>query len=289
MSTVLSASTIGTRRTSGRQFLHWIAVHSLGIALGLMFALPVVFVVLTAFMSGNQALTSDLWPHDWHPGNFLDVFEKAPMLDFFANSVLYSVTATAGMLFSGIPAAYALARLRWKGSNIGFMLVIAAMMLPPQVVAVPLFSMWADLNLTGTLWPLIVPYILGDAFSIFLLRQFFLTIPQDYIDAARVDGCSEFRILYRVLLPMVRPGIAAASLFTFLYTWNDYFGALLYTGTNEESWTLSLGLSMFRGLHKVDWNLTMAATVLTVLPVIVLFVFAQKAFIRGITFTGVKG
>ncbi|TCP55053.1 carbohydrate ABC transporter membrane protein 2 (CUT1 family) [Tamaricihabitans halophyticus] len=288
MTTTLTTQRTSTRRPGGQRFLHWVAVHSLGIALGLMFALPVLFVLLTAVMTDQQALTADLWPREWRFDNFATVFEAAPMLDFFVNSVLYSVAATVGMLISSIPAAYALARLRWRGSNVGFMLVIAAMMLPPQVVAVPLYSMWADLGLTGTLWPLIVPYLVGDAFSIFLLRQFFLTIPQDYLDAARVDGCSEFRILYQVLLPMIRPGIAAAALFTFLYTWNDYFGPLLYTGTNEESWTLSLGLSMFRNTHKVDWNLTMAATVLTILPVIVLFVFAQKTFIRGITFTGVK-
>ncbi|HEY0501410.1 MAG TPA: carbohydrate ABC transporter permease [Kutzneria sp.] len=272
-----------------KDILNWVAVHAVALALGVGFALPIVFVVLTAFMSDQQALTSDLWPRSWHPENFLEVFRKAPMLEYFGNSLLYSILATAGMLLSSIPAAYALARLRFRGSNFIFMLVIAAMMLPPQVVAVPIYSMWANLHLTGTLWPLVVPYFLGDAFSIFLLRQFFVTVPQDYFDAARMDGCNEFQMLYRVLVPMTRPGLAAAGLFTFLYTWNDYFGPLLYVGEKQDSWTLSVALASFRGMHQVQWNLTMAATVLVLVPVIVLFLFAQKSFVKGITFTGVKG
>lgn len=272
-----------------RDIIGWVAVHAVALAMGIGFALPIVFVVLTALMSDQQALTSDLWPRSWHPENFLTVFDKAPMLEYFGNSLIYSVLATVGMLLSSIPAAYALARLRFRGSNFIFMLVIAAMMLPPQVVAVPIYSMWANLHLTGTLWPLVVPYFLGDAFSIFLLRQFFVTVPQDYFDAARMDGCNEFQMLYRVLVPMTKPGLAAAGLFTFLYTWNDYFGPLLYVGEKQDNWTLSLALASFRGMHQVQWNLTMAATVLVLVPVIVLFLFAQKSFVKGITFTGVKG
>lgn len=296
MSTVLSEPVDATRtaaprrRPGRRQVLEWVFVHSLGLGMGLAFALPLLFVFLTAVMTDQQALTSNMWPETWNFGNFGEVFDRAPMLTYFVNSVVYSSLATLGMLLSSIPAAYAMARLKWRGTNVAFMLVIAAMMLPPQVVAVPLYSMWANLGFTGTLIPLIVPYFLGDAFSIFLLRQFFLTIPQEYFDAARVDGASEFGILWRILLPMTRPGLVAAGLFTFLYTWNDYFGPLLYTGEQQESWTLSLALASFRGMHRtLQWNMTMAATVLVLVPVIVLFLFAQKSFVRGITFTGVKG
>ncbi|SHE76580.1 carbohydrate ABC transporter permease [Streptoalloteichus hindustanus] len=278
-----------TARPGGGSVLHWIAVHSIAIALGLMFLLPLLFMALTAVMSDQQTLTTQLWPGEWRWENFAEVFAKAPMLSYLGNSLLYSGLATAGMLLTSIPAAYALSRLRWRGRNLAFFAVVAAMLLPPQVVAVPLYILWARLGLTGTLWPLVIPYLLGDFFSIFLLRQFFLTIPQDYADAARVDGCSEFRVLLRVILPMARPGIAAAALFCFLYTWNDYFGPLLYAGERPESWTLSLALASFRGLHNVEWNLTMAATLLVMLPAIVLFLFAQKSFVKGITFTGVKG
>ncbi|SFB57494.1 carbohydrate ABC transporter membrane protein 2, CUT1 family [Amycolatopsis marina] len=267
----------------------WIAVHSLGLALGLVFTLPLVFVVLTAVMEDDQAMTSSLWPGEWHFENFRTVFERAPLLEYLGNSLLYSTLATLGILLSAVPAAYALAKLRWRGQHVFFVLTVAAMMLPPQVVVVPLYDLWVRLGLTGSLAPLIIPYVLFDAFSVFLLRQFFLTIPKDYLDAARIDGCSELQVMLRVLVPMAKPGIAAAGMFCFLYTWNDYFGPLLFVGENRDSWPLSLALASFRGMHHVEWNLTMAATALVMAPVIVLFVLAQRSFVRGITFTGVKG
>jgi multiple sugar transport system permease protein len=162
-------------------------------------------------------------------------------------------------------------------------------MLPPQVTVIPLYVMWSKLDLVGTLWPLIIPVWLGDAFTIFLLRQFFLTIPEEYLDAARVDGCGEFRILTTVVLRMTKPAIAAVALFSVLYTFNDFFLPLLYVGENPDNWVLSIGLSEFRSLHQVQWNLTMAATLIVMLPVIVLFFLAQRAFVEGITLTGVKG
>ncbi|HEX7308855.1 carbohydrate ABC transporter permease [Lentzea sp.] len=277
------------RGRSTGSFLNWVATHALGLALGLMFATPVVFVFLTAVMSDNQAFTSDLWPREWHWENFVEVFDKAPLFQYLVNSLTYSLLATFGMLLSSIPAAYALAKLKWRGRNVAFILVIGAMMLPPQVVAVPLYDTWSSLGLTGTLVPLIAPYFLFDAFSIFLLRQFMLTIPQSYVDAARVDGCSEFQALVRIIVPMAKPGIAATALFCFLFTWNDYFGPLLYTGEVKDQWTLSLALATFKGMHIVQWNSSMAVTFLTMIPAVVLFVFAQKSFVKGITFTGVKG
>ncbi|MFD4673561.1 carbohydrate ABC transporter permease [Lentzea sp. NPDC058450] len=277
------------RKMNVGALLNWVATHALGLALGLMFATPVVFVFLTAVMSDDQAFTSDLWPREWHWENFVEVFDKAPLFQYLINSLTYSLLATLGMLVSSIPAAYALAKLKWRGRNIAFILVIGAMMLPPQVVAVPLYDTWSSLGLTGTLVPLIAPYFLFDAFSIFLLRQFMLTIPQSYVDAARVDGCSEFQALVRIIVPMAKPGIAATALFCFLFTWNDYFGPLLYTGEVKDQWTLSLALATFKGMHIVQWNSSMAVTFLTMIPAVVLFVFAQKSFVKGITFTGVKG
>jgi multiple sugar transport system permease protein len=167
--------------------------------------------------------------------------------------------------------------------------VLVALMLPPQVTVVPLYVMWAKLHLVGTLWPLIIPNWLGDAFAIFLLRQFFLTIPEEYLDAARVDGCGELRILTTVVLRLAKPAIAAVALFSVLYTWNDFFLPLLYVGENPDNWVASIGLSQFRNLHQVQWNLTMAATLLIMLPVVLLFFLAQKAFVEGVTLTGVKG
>jgi multiple sugar transport system permease protein len=208
---------------------------------------------------------------------------------YLLNTVIYAALATGFMLLSSIPAAYALAKLRWRGRNATFVAIICTMLLPPQVTTIPLYLMWANYGLTGTLWPLFLPLLLGDAFSIFLLRQFLVTVPDEYLDAARVDGCGEWRTLFKVVLPMARPGIAAVAMFQFFYAWNDYYGPLLYTSENEAAWTLSLGLASFRSLHHVEWNLVTAATLLTMLPIVVVFFFAQKAFVQGVTLTGVKG
>jgi multiple sugar transport system permease protein len=272
-----------------RRFLVAVANHSLLIAAAIAFLLPFVFITLTALMSDNQALSAKLWPHPFVWSNFTDVFTKAPIWRWTLNTMLYSGLATLGLLLSSIPVAYALARLRWRGRNVAFVIVLIALMLPPQVSVVPLYVMWAKLHLVGTLAPLIIPNWLGDAFSIFLLRQFFMTIPEEYLDAARLDGCGELRILTTVVVRLAKPAIAAVALFSLLYTFNDFFLPLLYTGENPHNWVLSIGLSEFRSLHQVQWNLTMAATLLVMAPVIVIFFLAQKVFVEGVTLTGVKG
>jgi multiple sugar transport system permease protein len=277
------------RRAQRQNRLAWIARHSIAIVLTIMFVTPVIYLVLLSLMTSDQALTSNYWPDSWHFENYVRVFQATPLPRYLLNTVIYAVLATAFMLLSSIPAAYALAKLRFRGRNALFLTIICVMMLPPQVVTVPLYLMWARYHLTGTLWPLVIPMLFGDAFSIFLLRQFLLTIPPDYLDAARVDGCGEWRTLLKVVLPMARPGIAAAGLFQFFYAWNDYYGPLLYTGENEKAWTLSLGLASFHSAHHVDWNLVTAATVLTMAPIIIVFFFAQRAFVQGVTLTGVKG
>jgi len=263
--------------------------HALLIAGAVVFLMPFVFILLTALMTNDQALSDRLWPDPFQPSNFIEVFRQAPILRWTFNTVVYAGLGTLGLLVSSIPVAYALAKLRWKGRDAAFMVVLVALMLPPQVSVVPLYVMWSKLGLVGTLWPLILPNWLGDAFAIFLLRQFFLTIPEEYLDAARVDGCGEFRILTTVVLRLAKPAIAAVALFSVLYTWNDFFLPLLYVGENPDHWVASIGLAQFRGMHQVQWNLTMAATLLVMLPVIILFFVAQKAFVEGITLTGVKG
>ena len=269
--------------------LLFIAEHALAIALSVMFLAPIGFLLLTSFMSNDQQLTADLWPRTWHPENYVSVFQRTPMLSYLGNTVIYALSSTALMVLASVPAAYALSKLRWRGRNFIFVAIICVMMLPPQVVTVPLYLMWANLGLTGSLWPLILPMLAGDAFSIFLLRQFLVTIPDEYLDAARVDGCGEWRTLLKVVLPMARPGIAATAMFQFFYAWNDYFGPQIYASENPGAWTLSYGLESFKGAHHTDWNLTMAATVLVMAPVILVFFFAQKAFVEGVTLTGVKG
>jgi multiple sugar transport system permease protein len=220
----------------------------------------------------------------------VSVWQTPGFATWWRNTIVYAVLGTALTLVSSVPVAYALACFRFRGRNVAMMVVIATMMLPPQVAIIPLYLVWAqDFHLTGTLWPLIIPMGFGDAFSIFLLRQFFLTVPREYLEAAKVDGCSDLKVLLRIMLPMTRPAIAAVGLFQFFYCWNDYFGPQIYTSENPAAWTLSYGLQSFKSAHHTNWNLTMAATVMVMAPVILLFFLAQKAFIEGVTLTGVKG
>lgn len=285
-----AGSTRAKRAAVRRAALEWVAVHSLGIAAALFFILPFVFVFLTAAMTDNQALTRDFWPQTWQWSNFRTVWDTPGFLTWWRNTLVYAGLGTVLTVLSSTPVAYALAKFRFRGRNAAMMLVISTMMLPPQVVIVPMYLFWAkQLHMSGTLWPLIIPLAFGDAFSIFLLRQFLLTIPKEYTDAARVDGCGELRTMLRVVVPMAKPAIAAVALFQFFCCWNDYFGPQIYASENPAAWTLSYGLESFKGAHHTNWNLTMAATVLVMAPVIVVFFFAQKAFIEGVTLTGVKG
>jgi multiple sugar transport system permease protein len=283
------------RAVRRRRLLLGIANHSLLIFCAVLFLAPFVFIVLTSLMTNDQALSTHLWPSPFRWSNFADVFAKSPFWRWGLNSLLYCGLATLGLLLSSIPVAYALSRLRWRGREAAFLVVMVALMLPPQVSVIPVYVMWSKLgtwtglHFIGNLSPLIIPNWFGDAFSIFLLRQFFLTIPEEYLDAARVDGCGEIRILTTVVLRLAKPAIAAVAIFSVIYTLSDFFLPLLYVGEAPHNWVLSIGLSEFRSLHQVQWNLTMAATVLVMAPVIVIFFLAQRAFVEGVTLTGVKG
>ncbi|MGB3732020.1 carbohydrate ABC transporter permease [Microbacterium sp.] len=293
MSTSTSARSVAPQRrrarTSPSRVLTFIAEHTALVALGVLFIAPVIFVLLTSLMSSRQTLTASLWPAPFDWGNYAKAFTQVPLALWFGNSALYAGLATVFMLASSVPAAYVLAKIRFRGANVIFFAIIIAMLLPPQITVVPIYVMWAQLGLTGTLWPLILPNLLGDAFSIFLLRQFFLTIPSEYADAARIDGNGEFGVMMRVVVPMSRPGIAAAGIFLFFHAWNDFFGPLLYASESPQNWPVAYGLATFRGSHGTDWGTTMAVTMLVTIPVVVVFFFAQRTFVEGITLTGVKG
>jgi multiple sugar transport system permease protein len=272
-----------------RQFLMTVGRHAALIAVATIFMAPFFFVFMTAVMTDQQAVTPSFWPRPFQWDNFAEVFRRTPLVRFAWNTTQIAVLSTIGILLSCIPVAYALSRIRWRGRQAAFVLVLSTLMLPIQVTIVPLYLIWVRLGQIGHFTPLILPSFLGDAFSIFLLRQFFLTIPEELSDAARVDGASEFQIMTRVIVPLAKPAIAAVALFNFLYNWNDLFAPLLFLGTNEELWTLTIAMSEFTQRHGTEWNLTMAASVLFILPVIILFFLAQRVFVEGVTLTGVKG
>ena len=270
-----------------------VANHVLAVAFAAFFLTPFIFILLTSVMTKQQALSSHLWPHPFVWRNFADVSNLFPVVKYTMNSAVYASLSTVGVILSSIPVAYALSRMRWRGRQAVFILVLATMMLPAQVTSVPLYIVFVRLGWIGSLKPLIVPTFFGDAFSIFLLRQFFLTIPQELSDAARVEGAGELQILMRVIVPLAKPAIAAVGLFQFLYAWNDFFNPLIYGGNNPDSTTFAVALSQLSNAVNVHfgvlWNVQMAASVLFMVPVIVIFFLAQKVFIEGVTLTGVKG
>jgi multiple sugar transport system permease protein len=273
-----------------RKVLMSVANHAVAIAVALCFLLPFGIVAVTSVMTQTQAGTGSLWPNKWAWHNFGDVFTAMPFARDLWNTVLYAGLSTIGVLLSSIPVAYALARLHWRGREVMFMVVLATMMIPAQVTSLPLYVVFSKLGWVNSLRPLIIPSFFGDAFSIFLLRQFFLTIPQEMTEAARCDGASDWRILTRIVVPMARPAIAAVGLFAFLYAWNDFYNPLLYTGNSTNSQTLAVGLTtLAKSAHQNSYQLQMAASLIFLAPVLLLFFFAQKVFVEGVTLTGVKG
>ena len=237
------------RSVRRKKLLITIADHSILIVLAIMFLAPFVFIVMTSLMTTDQALSTRLWPDPLHLKNYSDVFDAAPILTYGLNSFIYAGLATVGVIVSSVPVAYALARLRWRGRNVAFIVVLATMMLPAQVTIVPLYVLFSKLAPGRHVDAADRPQLFGDAFSIFLLRQFFMTIPEEYAEAARVDGAGELRVMLLVVVPLAKPAIAAVALFAFLYAWNDFFRPLLYTGENESHWTLAVGLSQFHTIQ----------------------------------------
>ena len=279
-----------TRRPTVRKILLGIGDHALGIVMCFVVLFPFYIVIVTAFMTQSQSGTGALIPHPWVWTNFRDAIAAFPFLRNLLNTIIYSVSATAGIVVSSIFTAYGLSRLKWRARDWVFVAVLAAMMIPPQVTTLPLYVMYAKMHMIGTLWPLILPNLFCDAYSVFLLRQFFLTIPVEMTEAARLDGAGELNVLFRVIVPMAKSGIAAIALFAFMWAWNDFYGPLVYSGTKAANMTLSVGLSqMAINSHQQSFQLQMAASLMFMLPVLIIFFLAQKVFVEGISITGVKG
>ena len=277
------------RKKKFKDFLQSVADHSALITMSVIFAFPLYMVFIISLMSSGEAQTRSFWPHPfvWH--NYVEVFTTVPFLKWTLNTLFISVMGTIGTVISSVPAAYVLSRLQWKGRHTTFVVILGTMMLPGQVTQIPVYIMFAKLGWIPSFLPMIVPSFFASAFSIFLLRQFFTSIPDEISDAARIDGCNEFKLMMRIVVPLAKPAISAIALFAFLGSWNDFFGPLLYLAENPDLYTLGIGLNAFKGDHHTETNLMMTASVLFMLPVIVIFFFSQKVFIEGVTLTGVKG
>jgi multiple sugar transport system permease protein len=207
---------------------------------------------------------------------------------YLGNSMTVAVLGVIGTVFSNAIIAYGFARLKWKGRDAFFAITLATMMVPFPVLMVPLYGVFKEFGMIGTLLPLWLPAWFGSAFNIFLMRQFFRTIPEELSEAARIDGCSEWRIFWRIIIPLSTPVIVVVALFHFIFAWNDFLGPLLYL-TRKNTYTLALALQSYQSQNGgVQWHYLMAASAVTILPVIILFLFAQKTFIRGIATTGSK-
>ncbi|GAB3598514.1 carbohydrate ABC transporter permease [Angustibacter peucedani] len=283
-------TTSARRRPLARRVLDVVAEHSLAVLLSAAFVLPLLVVLVTSVMTQQQAGTGTLVPKPLHWNNFREVFDAMPFGRDLWNTVLYAGLSAIGVVVSSVPVAYAVARMRWRGRSAFFVVVLATMMIPAQVTSLPLYVMYAHLGWIGSLKPLVVPTFFGDAFSIFLLRQFFLTLPEETVEAARVDGASEFRVLRQVVVPMARPAIAAVALFAFMFAWNDFYNPLLYSGNSTDGQTLAVGLAgLAKSAHQSAYQLQMAASLMFLLPVLLLFLAAQRVFLEGIAMTGSKG
>ncbi len=279
-----------TKQRTGRRALYVVAEHAPAIAVALCFLLPLTVCVLTAFMTQHQAGTGSLWPSPWQFGNFGEVFKAMPFGRDLLNTMLYAGLSTIGVVVSSVPVAYALARLRWRGREAVFLVVLAAMMIPAQVTSLPLYVMYAHAGWVGTLKPLIVPSFFGDAFSIFLLRQFFLTIPDEFTEAARVDGAGELRIPVAGAHPDGPPGHRGSRPVRLPLRVERLLQPAALHGQQRHRTDLAVALSQLaKNGHQNAYQLQMAASLLFLLPVLVLFFLAQKVFVEGIALTGVKG
>ncbi|QDT38863.1 carbohydrate ABC transporter permease [Stratiformator vulcanicus] len=260
----------------------------LGLATAALFALPVVWMLLSSLKPPGQP-ESEFWPATFYWQNYAEVIEDERLLVFLGNSLFYAVATSAGTTVSCCVVAYGFAKLEWPGRDALFLVLIATMLLPFHVTMLPRFQLFAALGLYGTYWPLILPnWLAQEAFSVFLLRQFFLTIPDEVCDAARIDGAGEWTILSRIVVPMSYPALATVAVLQFLATWNEFAGPLLYLN-DPARYPLAYALQQFVSAYRTQFGPLMAGAVLFTLPAAILFMIAGRIFTRGIAAGGLKG
>lgn len=254
--------------------------------LSFVFFMPFYWMVTTAVKDPNAIfLNPPQWiPETWNWKNFLKIFERMPLDIYTVNTLIVALIPVFGELFAAPMIAYSLTKVPWKGAKYIFPIILATMMIPWQVTQVPLFATWSKLNLVNTFVPLVLPAFFGAPYYIYLCRQFIKGLPDSVIEAARIDGAGELRILYQVVYPMCKPVLTTIMVLIFIAGWNDLNGPLLYL-QNSSKYTLSIGLQMFLTGARQEWDLLMAASTLFTLPLIIIFFLAQKQFLGGISTT----
>ncbi len=263
--------------------------HGLIIVLALVFLFPLLVMVSTALKAPQDVFSSppSLIPSEWTFDNFTKAFEQIPVWRYLGNTMLVAGLSVLGTVLACPLVAYALSKVKWAGAKPLFIMVLATMMLPPQVTLIPLFLIWNGLGATNTYLPLVVPAFLGTPFFIFLIRQFLMNVPDDLLEAARLDGASELRTYATIVLPIARPAIVTAAVFQFVWAWTDFLNPLIYLN-DESTYTLSIGLYAFFGENDVAWGPLMAACTMFTLPALIIFLIGQKFFIGGISAGAIK-
>jgi ABC-type glycerol-3-phosphate transport system permease component len=285
-----AAALLPRRLTGARAAARAAVMYLLLLAVSALMLGPFVWMLTSSLKAEGDIFLfpPTLFPNPPRWENYAETVERMPFHLFTFNSIKIAVLATVGAVLTCSLAAYAFARLSFPGRDKLFLLLLATMMVPGQVTFIPHFLIMQAVGWTNSHNALIVPHFFGGAFGTFLLRQFFLTLPTELEDAARIDGAGHFRIYWQIFLPLAQPALATLAVFVFMGTWNDLVGPVIYL-SDREKMTLTVGLAMFRGFNIVRWHLVMAGAVINVVPILVVYVLAQKYFVRGIALSGIKG
>jgi multiple sugar transport system permease protein len=259
--------------------------------LSAMFTIPFVWLIMTSLKPPEEVFAGGLLPTTWTAQNYRDILNDVPFARWMLNTAVVSVLAVVAVVISSSLVAYGFSRIRFPGRKQLFAILIATYLLPGSVTLIPTFLIWNELGAVNTIWPLWAANIFGSAFYIFMLRQFMFSVPQDLIDAARLDGASFFRIYWNIMLPLMKPALVAVAIFEFGAKWNDLMTPLIYLNTPDR-YTLALGLSSLKTDYEAlgtQWGLLMAASVIFTIPMIIIFFLFQRYFMEGIATTGIKG
>ena len=275
---------------SKKQRLFRIIIFLAVACIALLVAFPVYWLVRSSLMSDTQMFVWPLkyWPSEFRWQNYTNALSRQPFLLYTLNTMKIFLFVLLGTMLTACLAAYAFGRLEFPLKNFWFSLIIGSMIMPYAITLIPIYLGWSKLGFVNTYIPLIVPaYLGGGAFFIFLIRQFIMSLPKDLDESARIDGAGYMRILFQIIVPLIRPILAVVFIFCFLNCWNDFLGPLIYVN-DPGKYTVAVGLCLFKSEYKVDWGMLMAATAIIVMPSILIFIAGQKQLIEGITFTGMK-